>query len=649
MCGIAGFIIKSDIISFEKWPAVLKQMGNAIRFRGPDDSGVWADEAAGVGLSHRRLSILDLSKAGHQPMMSLNRRYVMVFNGEIYNHLDLRKELDSQINWRGHSDTETLLEACAAWGVEKALRSTVGMFALALWDCSNHILTLARDRIGEKPLYYGWSGKDFLFGSQLKALRSYPLFAEEIDRNVLPLLFRYNYIPAPHSIYRGIKKLPPGSLVALHVKTCKANEWPKPKLYWSLKDIAEQGQRAPLECSKQEAAEALDGLLRKAVRRQMVADVALGAFLSGGIDSSTIVAIMQAQSCRPVKTFTIGFRDPCHDEARHARAVAGHLGTDHNDLYVTAEDALDLIPALPLVFDEPFSDNSQLPTLLLTKLAREQVSVSLSGDAGDELFGGYSNYRSANRNWKVVGRLPAAMRSQLARWIAGIPQPIWKAILGSRDKAFLAGLVGSPTRELFYDYRISHWKSPELITIGGREPETVPNDPRRWARLDSFEHHMMFVDLSSYLPDCILVKIDRAAMAVSLETRIPLLDHNVVEFAWRLPVSMKLRRHGQSKYLLRQVLYRYIPRSLVDRPKKGFGIPLDSWLRGPLREWAEELLGEGRLAREGFFRPAPIRKTWQEHLSGKHNWGSCLWDVLMFQQWLEHTNTLPGSSASGLQ
>ncbi|MGC9195015.1 MAG: asparagine synthase (glutamine-hydrolyzing) [Syntrophobacteraceae bacterium] len=649
MCGIAGFVIKSDTLSFEKWPAVLKQMGNAIRFRGPDDSGVWADERAGVGLSHRRLSILDLSKAGHQPMMSLNRRYVMVFNGEIYNHLDLRQELDSRIKWRGLSDTETLLEALAAWGVEKALRRAVGMFALALWDRSNRILTLARDRIGEKPLYYGWSGKDFLFGSQLKALSAYPLFAAEIDRNVLPLLLRYNYIPAPHSIYRGVKKLPPASLVALDAKTCKANEWPEPKLYWSFKNIAQQGQKDLLQCSEQEAAEALDGLLRKAVSRQMVADVPLGAFLSGGIDSSTIVAIMQAQSCRPVKTFTIGFNDPSHNEANHARAVAGHLGTDHNDLYVTAQQALEVIPTLPLVFDEPFSDHSQIPTLLLSQLARDQVGVSLSGDAGDELFGGYSNYRSANRNWKAVGRLPAALRSQLARWIAGIPQPLWEAIPGSRDKACLAGLVGCPTRELYYNYQISHWKSPELITIGGREPETVPTDPRRWAKIESFQHHMMFVDLNSYLPDCILVKIDRAAMAVSLETRIPLLDHNVVEFAWRLPVSMKLGRHGQGKYLLRQVLYRYIPRSLVDRPKKGFGIPLDSWLRGPLRQWAEELLGEGRLARECFLRPAPIRKIWQDHLLGKHNWGSCLWDVLMFQQWLEHTKTLPLGSASGLQ
>jgi asparagine synthase (glutamine-hydrolysing) len=650
MCGIAGFALKSDRLALEKWPAVLSQMGKAIFERGPDDSGFWVDEASGIGLAHRRLSILDLSKAGHQPMVSKSGRYVIVFNGEIYNHVQLRRRLGSKIGgWRGHSDTETLLEAIDAWGVETTLKETIGMFALALFERSTQILTLARDRIGEKPLYYGWCGKDFIFASQLKALSAYPYFAQEIDRDSLALLLRHNYIPSPYSIYQGIKKLPPCSFAQLDIGRCKEGEWPEPRNYWSLRDIAEQGQDFPLECSEQEAIKALDDLLRTAVGRQMVADVPLGAFLSGGVDSSTVVALMQAQSQRPVKTFTIGFHEPAYDEAIHARAVANHLGTDHTELYVTSSKALELIPQLPAIFDEPFSDPSQIPTMLVSQLAHKHVTVSLSGDAGDELFGGYNNYKRAIRNWQAFAWLPQLARGWMSRTLEKMPAPLWKSILGSRDKQSLAGLLGCPTREASYHYQVSHWKNPAQIAINSREPVTALTDPGRWAKLGPFQLHMMYVDMDSYLPDCILVKVDRAAMAVSLETRIPFLDQNVVEFAWRLPLSMKIRPKGQGKWILRQVLYRYLPQSLVERPKMGFGVPIDSWLRGPLREWAESLLMEKRLEQEGFFWPAPVRKKWQEHLSSTKDWANCLWNVLMFEQWLESTKRATSAFTQGQQ
>jgi asparagine synthase (glutamine-hydrolysing) len=635
-------------------------MGAAIGHRGPDSAGIWMDEKAGIGLSHRRLSILDLSPAGHQPMVSSSGRYVLVFNGEIYNHVDLRSELNSGVaGWRGHSDTETLLEGFEVWGPEITLKKTIGMFALALWDRAGRVLTLARDRLGEKPLYYGWSGKAFVFGSELKAFWAYPGFNREIDRGALALLLRHNYIPAPHSIYRGIKKLLPGTFAQLQVETCSRNEWPEPVPYWSLRNIAEEGQSSPFESSEQEAIDALEQLLRDAVHLQMASDVPLGAFLSGGVDSSTIVALMQAQSSRPVRTFTIGFSEHGYNEAEYAREVAKHLGTDHTELYVTPEDALDVIPRLPHLYDEPFSDSSQIPTFLLSQLVREHVTVSLSGDAGDELFGGYNRYLLASTIWKGMGRVPAFARCSLAWCMKTVPPGIWNAIFGSRNKLVphslrmslpgdkfqkLSELLDCQTPEAVYHNLISHWKRPADIVLNGEEPDTVITDSAQWPKLPLLDQHMMYLDSSSYLPDDILVKVDRAAMAVSLETRVPFLDHRVVEFAWRLPISMKIRPQGQSKWILRQVLYRYVPKSLIERPKMGFGVPIDNWLRGPLREWAESLLNEDRLVREGFFDPVPIRRKWAEHLSGRRNFQYYLWDVLMFQQWLEHTHSDAQSS-----
>jgi asparagine synthase (glutamine-hydrolysing) len=627
-------------------------MGAAIAHRGPDSSGTWMDEEAGVGLVHRRLSILDLSPAGHQPMVSPSGRYVLVFNGEIYNHQDLRAELNCGMeSWRGHSDTETLLASFEIWGMEATLKKTVGMFALALWDRAGRILTLARDRLGEKPLYYGWSGGTFLFGSELKALVAYPGFNREIDRGALALLLRHNYIPAPHSIYRGIKKLLPGTSARLRVASCRNIEWPEPLPYWSLRSIAEEGQSLPLEGSEDEAVDLLEEMLRDAVRRQMVADVPLGAFLSGGVDSSTVVALMQSQSSTPVRTFTIGFSEPAYNEAGHAREVAGYLGTDHTELYVTPKDALDVIPLLPHLYDEPFSDSSQIPTFLLSQLVREHVTVSLSGDGGDELFGGYNRYMLADSIWKGILRVPAFARGSLTKCMESIPPCVWNTVFGSLRKLVpyplrisqpsdklqkLTELLGCRTPEAVYHNLVSHWKHPGDIVLNGEEPSTVLTDSHLWAKLPVMDQRMMYLDSSSYLPDDILVKVDRAAMAVSLETRVPFLDHRIVELAWRMPLSLKIR-DGRGKWILRQVLDRYVPRSLIERPKMGFGVPIDSWLRGPLRDWAESLLSEDKLAREGFFDPAPIREKWVEHLSGRRNFQYYLWDVLMFQQWHDHT------------
>jgi len=643
MCGLAGFLGKLDRSTGGETFELLRRMGDSILSRGPDDFGAWHD-AAGIGLSHRRLSILDLSSAGHQPMHSYSGRYVIIFNGEIYNHLDLRKELKNQ-NWRGHSDTETLLEAFEEWGVEATLKKSIGMFAIALWDTQSKQLTLARDRLGEKPLYYGWQccGEKaaFLFGSELKALKAHPAFSAKIDRNALCLMMRHNYIPAPHSIYKGIYKLQPGTFLTVSLERRE----PVFKAYWSLADVAVAGNRNRFTGSMEQAIDELDILLKSAVRQQMVADVPLGAFLSGGIDSSTIVALMQTQSARPVKTFTIGFNEKGYNEAVNAKAVARHLGTDHTELYVTPQQALDVIPNLPKLYCEPFSDSSQIPIFLVSQLARHKVKVSLSGDAGDELFAGYNRYMIAPR----IASLPLAFRLFLKSGINCLSPTAWNKILGSLlpfaprllrqnnvgDKLHKAAeVLGSRTIGELYLGLVTHWL-PEDLVLRGNEPATYlrGNSPS----LDELDEvqRMMVIDTMTYLPDDILCKIDRAAMGVSLECRVPFLDHRVVEFAWRIPQSMKLRGKV-GKWILRQVLQRYVPKELVERPKMGFGVPIDDWLRGPLREWAEELLDESRLRREGFFHVAPIRKKWVEHLSGKRNWQYHLWGVLMFQEWFNH-------------
>lgn len=650
MCGLTGFFQPRGLGS-ETQVATVQGMADTLVHRGPDDEGVWVDKEAGIALAHRRLSILDLSPAGHQPMASASGRYFIAFNGEIYNHLDLRSSLEKigtgvtvLDQWRGHSDTETLLAGFDAWGIRAAIERCVGMFAFAVWDRKERVLTLGRDRLGEKPLYYGWQGGNFIFGSELKALKAHPSFHAAIDRDALCLFMRHNYIPAPHSIYQGIYKLPPGHLLTVSAKQHE----PVIEAYWSLPNVAESGCRSSLVGSAQEVADELEHLLNSAVRQQMMADVPLGAFLSGGIDSSTVVALMQAQSDRPVKTFTIGFNEEGYNEAVHAKAVAHHLGTDHTELYVTPQQALDVIPNLPSLYCEPFADSSQIPTFLVSQLAKQHVTVSLSGDAGDELFSGYNRYVLGQKLWGKLSRVPVGLRAVAASGIRALPPGAWNTIAkplralapnSSRlanfgDKLHKgAGVLAARRIDDLYLGLLTHW-NPEGVVLSGREPATLLNGrPPPLSGLDQVQR-MMALDAMTYLPDDILVKVDRAAMGVSLEGRVPFLDHRVVEFAWRIPQSMKLRG-GVGKWILREVLYRHVPKELMERPKMGFGVPIDHWLRGPLKDWAEALLDEGRLRREGFFNPGPIRNKWAEHLSGKRNWQYLLWDVLMFQAWLK--------------
>ena len=519
------------------------------------------------------------------------------------------------------------------------------MFAIALWDRAERVLTLARDRMGEKPLYYGWQGDTFLFGSELKALQAHPTFRAEIDRDSIALMLRHNYIPAPYSIYRGIRKLSPGTVLTLHM----GNRQCEPVPYWSLREVAERGQAQPFVGSETEAVAALEAQLLESIGLQMIADVPLGAFLSGGVDSSTIVALMQAQSIRPVKTFTIGFHEEDYNEAQYAKSVARHLGTEHTELYVTSNEALNVIPRLPALYDEPFSDSSQIPTFLVSQLAKRHVTVSLSGDAGDELFGGYERYFLARSIWRKVSWIPCGWRKRVASSIRSLSPEVWNIVgqsianllpggLRSRsvgDRAYkLAKILADGSAEELYRSLMSHWKRPADMVIGATEPPTALTDRGNWSTITGLEHRMMYLDSISYLPDDILVKIDRAAMGMSLETRVPFLDHRVVEFAWRLPVSMKIRG-GEGKWILKELLYRHVPKKLMERSKMGFGVPIDSWLRGPLRKWAEALLDESRLKRESYFNPVPIRQKWEEHLSGQRNWQYYLWDVLMFQAWLE--------------
>ncbi len=620
----------------------LRSMVASIRYRGPDNSGFWCDERIKIGLGHARLSILDLSPEGHQPMVSFSGRYILSYNGEVYNFAELRSELEAAgQKFRGHSDTEVMLAAFEEWGIEKAVQRFVGMFAFALWDRIERQLTLVRDRLGEKPLYYGWCGKTFLFGSELKALCAYPLWRGEINRGVLASYMRYGYVPLPHSIYQGISKLLPGTWLKVSSDNLPGHRL-VPIPYWSAREVAMQEPLADL--SDAGATDALDSLLRQAVGRQMISDVPLGAFLSGGIDSSTIVALMQRLSPRPVRTFSIGFSESDYDEARYAKVVAAHLGTDHTEMYLSAEEALGVIPRLPAIYDEPFGDSSQIPTHLVAALARKHVTVALSGDGGDELFGGYNRYFWGRSIWNRIGQLPQGVRHGVGKLMTALSPGAWDCIgtllprglrqptLGDRIHK-LASVIDVDGPDELYRRLVSQYREPGSLIVGADEtPIWADAEAAAFGRSD-FTERMMFHDLVGYLSDDILTKMDRAAMAVSLETRVPLLDHHLVEFAWRLPLTMKIR-DGQGKWLLRQVLYRYVPRELIERPKQGFGIPLDTWLRGPLREWAEELLNEHRLRREGYLHPAAIREKWDEHLSGRRNWQYWLWNVLMFQAWL---------------
>lgn len=653
MCGFCG-LFDPDLPLPEALGRAVETMRETLVHRGPDDAGLWLDASAGIGFGHRRLSILDLSPQGHQPMVSHCGRYVIAFNGEIYNHAALRAELGESCPWRGHSDTEVLLEAIARWGLAPTLSRLNGMFAFALWDRQERRLSLARDRLGEKPLYYGWNQGRFLFGSELKALTAHPAWRGELNRDALAAYLRLCYIPAPHSIYRGIRKLVPGAFATLEAGA----EEPRIERYWSAREAAEQGLRTPFEGSESEALQQLEGLLLDAVEMRMHADVPLGAFLSGGIDSATVVALMQAQSPRPVRSFTIGFHEAGFNEAEDARRIAAHLGTEHTELYVTGQDGLDTIARLPTHWDEPFADSSQIPTLLVSRMARTQVTVCLSGDGGDELFGGYSRYLWTRDTWRRIGWVPLSARRALARAVRGVSTSAWDLVLtpfgtllpgplriaNPGDRLHKAvDILSGESPEALYLRMVSHWKSPAALVHGASEPSTVLTDPTGRAATATITESMMFMDSVLYLPDDILVKLDRASMAVSLESRVPLLDHRVYEFAWSLPLHWKVRGR-QGKHPLREILARHVPRAMMDRPKMGFGVPLAQWLRGPLRDWAEALLAVDRLEQDGILDAGPIQALWAEHLKGGRNWAYYLWDVLMFQAWLDsnrmHLTTL---------
>jgi asparagine synthase (glutamine-hydrolysing) len=639
MCGIAGFFSPESRASEAERMRLAIAMGDAIAHRGPDGAGVWVDTQLGVAFAHRRLAIVDLSVHGRQPMISASGRYVITYNGEIYNFEELRRRVAADAPgspaWRGHSDTEVLLAACDRWGIEEALRLANGMFALAIVDRQERCLVLARDRMGEKPLYYGWQRGSFLFASELKSLRRHPDFERRIERGALPLYMRFGYVPAPWSIYSGIRKLGPGELLRLRLDGSRNEATTR---YWSL-----PLPRADSTMTVAAATEQLDSLLRDAVRTRLYSDVPVGAFLSGGVDSSTVAALMQVQTARPIHTYSIGFHERALDESEHARAVAAVLGTAHTELHVSAEDALAVVPLLAQMYDEPFSDSSQIPTHLLAKLTRQHVTVALSGDGGDELFGGYVRYRQGRGLQRAYRFVPRTLRLAGARMLGAAAGPGWDALLRlaprslavrlSAERMFkLSEVVALEDHRGMYKRLASQWPEPSALVPSIPEPATLLDDAAVAAAAPDAIDWMMYLDQRTYLPDDILVKVDRASMAVALEVRVPFLDPRVVEFAARLPQELKLR-DGDTKWLLKQVLRKYVDLPLFDRPKQGFAVPLASWLRGPLREWAEALLAPDALRASGLLDPAPIRTAWQDHLSGRHNRHHSLWTVLMFQDW----------------
>ena len=648
MCGFAGLIDFTRSTSRDALLGAAADMAAALQHRGPDSSGVWVDEEAGVALGHRRLAIIDLSAAGHQPMVSGDGDRVLIYNGLVYNFAELRTELEAVgRRFEGRSDTEVILAAIAEWGLDAAVSRFIGMFAFALWDRRQRQLHLVRDRLGIKPLYYGRLGSGarsnlFAFGSELKAFRAHPSFDQPIDRDALTLFMQRNCIPAPHSIYRGIFKLAPGHMLSLSLDD---REIPNSKPYWALRDAVENGTRDPFQGTEHEATDELEALLRDAIRRRLVADVPVGVFLSGGIDSSVVTALMQAESSQPVKSFTIGFGDGAYNEAADAAQVARHLGTDHRELYVTPADALAVVPKLASIYDEPFADSSQLPTFLVSQLARSDVTVTLSGDGGDEMFGGYNRYLWNRRIATRIKHWPAWLRHASARALTALSPARWDSIFAHLPGAVRQRNPGDKLHKLapilrasgpaeMYAQQITHWPNASSLVIGGGVPQTAATDQRCWAAVDDFVDQMMYLDGISYLPDDILTKVDRAAMAVALEARVPMLDHRVVAFAWRLPQASKIR-NGTGKLPLRRILERYVPNELIDRPKMGFATPLHDWFRGALRDWMEALIDERRLEAEGFFDPKPIRAAWADHLSGRRNRQHELWDVAMFQAWHE--------------
>jgi asparagine synthase (glutamine-hydrolysing) len=647
MCGIAG-IFGPPAASADELSGVVQRMAETLAHRGPDDEGVWVDEAAGIAFGHRRLAIIDLSQDGHQPMHSADERYVLSYNGEIYNFRELRVELtQAGYAFRSQSDTEVLLAATTVWGVHEACNRLNGMFAFALWDRREQTLSLARDRVGKKPLYYAESGGAFLFGSELKAIAAYPGFDRTVDRDVLAMYLRYNYVPASYCIYKKAHKLGPGEVLTVSLDGGVLNL--RTGAFWTARGAVDRGMAQPLTDAV-DAVDGLESLLRDAVATRMISDVPLGALLSGGVDSSTVVALMQELSDRPIKTFTIGYEESVYDESTRALAVADHLGTDHTELRVTAEEARAVIPRLPALYDEPFGDSSQIPTFLISQAARRDVTVALSGDGGDEVFGGYNRHLWADRVWGGVRRVPHWARVGMAGALMAPPPSLWDRMARATGRITPSALqVQDPGAKLqkladamraespagLYRTWSSLWQEPGRIAVGGTEPSEAGFDGP-FDEAMGVAGTMMYMDLVTYLPGDVLAKVDRASMGVSLEVRSPLLDHRVIEYAWRMPQSMKLKG-GEGKWALRQVLDRHVPRTLVDGPKRGFGVPVGDWLRGPLREWAEGLISERRLADEGFLNPGPIRDAWEQHLGGRRNLQEPLWGVLMFQAWLEST------------
>lgn len=640
MCGITGWFTRVAQAEREVQHTA-RHMCDIIAHRGPDDSAIWMDASGRVLLGHRRLSVLDLSAEGRQPMRSQSGRYSIVYNGEVYNHLSLRNEIGDR-PWRGHSDTETILAAIERWGLEQAVSKFIGMFAFALWDREEEALWLVRDRLGIKPLYFGFWPGGLIFGSELGTFEAHPSFPCNVNRDAIHLLLRYNSIPAPFTIYDNAFKVEPGTALRFRAPHFEQMER---KCYWSAADVALRGQADPFSGSPEAAVDQLDHLLRDAIGMRMLADVPLGAFLSGGIDSSTVVSLMQAQSSRPIRTFSIGFEEQSYDESRDAKAIAQHIGTDHSEMCVTPNDAMGVIQSLGGMFSEPFADPSQIPTFLVSKLARTSVTVALSGDGGDELFGGYNRHVWAPKMWKALAHVPQPMRAAAARSITRISPDSWDGWFARLRPVLptamihtmpgyklhkLANSVDAASPLDFYTRLASQWTNPAALVKGGTEPDIQTAGA---SSVHGFAAQMMLLDIVRYLPDDILTKVDRASMAVSLEARVPLLDHRVVEFAWKLPEHFKFR-DAQSKWILRQVLGKYVPLEIMNRPKSGFGLPLAQWLRGPLRSWASDVLNPEKLSRDGFFNDKPIRLAWEQHIAGTHDWSHPLWTVLMFQTWL---------------